>query len=162
VSYSTDLLLTARRLIGGARGRPKQSDCNRAVSTAYYAVFDCLCRGVANQIVGPEPRSSEPNETWVLVYRSLDHGKADSELKKCAAAVQNETNSIKIREFAADFLALKAARHDADYNPLKKFNKKNAEGLINRADLAVQRFRSIPKDDLLKLVVALIVNTKAR
>ncbi len=49
-----DLLETAARLLSlrRLRGRPKQADLRRAISTAYYAVFHALCRMCADSLTG--------------------------------------------------------------------------------------------------------------
>ncbi len=160
MSYSIDLLSSGQKLLGGVRGRPRRSDCNRAVSTAYYAVFDCLCRGIANRIVGQIPRGTPASKVWVKVFRSLNHEHAGSTLGH--TLLPEAQSGAELQGFATRFNKLKNARHEADYNPSRHFNKDEAQALLDEARTAIELFQSIPKDDFAKLIVALVVNTRSR
>jgi uncharacterized protein (UPF0332 family) len=158
LTYSKDLLDSARRLIGGPRARPKHSDCNRAVSTIYYAVFDHLCRTVANKIVGPVNKYSLPSSIWVQVYRSIDHRRALDVLK----SYSKPESPTHLKQFATHFVRLQNARIDADYHPAKKFSKITVEDLIKAASSAIDHLDSASKDDMAGLIVALVVRTSQR
>lgn len=60
---------------GPSAGRPKTVYLNRAVSTAYQAIFLALCKCAADIFVGEKPRSSS-DTGWVQVYRAVEHRKA--------------------------------------------------------------------------------------
>ncbi|NJR20308.1 MAG: hypothetical protein HC777_01705 [Hyphomonadaceae bacterium] len=52
MTYFYDLLGSAKKLLSGPSCT--QSDVNRATSTAYYAMFDCLASAAADFITGPK------------------------------------------------------------------------------------------------------------
>ena len=147
-------------MLGGVRGRPRRSDCNRAVSTAYYAVFDCLCRSIANRIVGQVPRGMTASDVWVQVFRTLDHERAGTVLGKTLN--EKSVFGSQLRSFAVTFIKLKEARHEADYNPSRHYNKDEAQFFIDEARRAIDLFRTAPKEDLSTLFVALVLTTKSR
>lgn len=94
-----DLIRIARHLatggVGGNRGRPRQADLRRAVSTTYYALFHALSRCCADILAGSTP-AHRRQRGWQLVYRSLEHGPArsrldnKSEMQSLAAATVRE------------------------------------------------------------------------
>jgi len=63
---------TALKLARGRRGKPQQVDLRRAVSTAYYAMFHCICRAYANSPLGSS--KTRIDDAWFHAYRSLSHG----------------------------------------------------------------------------------------
>lgn len=87
-----DLLITARRLVGKGKGKPRQSDLRRAESSAYYAAFHFLARCCANYLVGTNSKTRSKH-AWRQVYRSLDHGPSknacvDGAISKFPPAIQ--------------------------------------------------------------------------
>ena len=69
---------------------------------------------------------------------------------------------LELQGFATKFNKLKNARHEADYNPSRYFNKDEAQALLNEARLAIGLFHDVSKDDFAKLIVTLVVTTKSR
>ena len=68
-----DFIATARDLVAlNVRGRPRQSDLRRAVSTAYYALFHCLAGCCADLLVG-DPGANRSLSAWNQTYRGLQH-----------------------------------------------------------------------------------------
>ena len=59
--------------VGSQRGRPRQADLRRAISTAYYALFHTLAGNCANLLVGGRA-STRTRQAWRQLYRALDHG----------------------------------------------------------------------------------------
>ncbi|GIU66293.1 hypothetical protein [Candidatus Phycosocius spiralis] len=159
--YSKDLIKSASRLVGGERGRPKASDCNRAVSTAYYAVFDHLCRSVANRIVPLERDNSMPSETWINVYRSIDHVRVKANFEAISRS-SNRNRSDHYSNFALTFITLQNARKEADYLPTKEYGKTEAETLIDQAKRAIYNLDHITKHEVSEIVVGLVVKLSGR
>lgn len=112
-------LIAISRLLAGppaqgeARGRPQQARLRRAISTAYYAMFHALAESNANTLIGASNDLRNSPE-WVRTYRSLDHGRARSQM------ISTTINQFpdRIFDFAETFVYLQELRHDADYNPL--------------------------------------------
>lgn len=161
MAYSSDLIRSAARLLGGPRSKPKASDCNRAVSTAYYAVFDHLCKLVANRIAPPEDKNSAASETWINVYRSIDHVK----VKVLCETISRSTDrieSVHFNNFASAYILLQNARKEADYLPTKDYDRNEAETLINLAKSAIVHLDSLTKAEVSEIVVGLVVRLSGR
>ena len=128
-----DLIRTARQLasgdLGSGRGRPRQAELRRAVSTPYYAMFHALARTAADLLIGPS-RSNRIETLWLQIYRSLEHGYARSQ---CQNAAIRQFPS-KIQDFADQFVEMQRNRHDADYNPSKTFARYEALRLISECE----------------------------
>ncbi len=77
---SEQLVVTARRLAGAGRKKPRQSDLKRAVSTAHYALSHAMARNAADMLIGVRP--DHPNKAWTQVYRALEHGPAKNACKE--------------------------------------------------------------------------------
>ncbi len=52
LSLADDLIAVSERLLADGLGSAKQADIRRAISTAYYAIFDRLCELCADALVG--------------------------------------------------------------------------------------------------------------
>ena len=59
------------------RGKPRQANLRRAVSTVYYALFHCLAEDAANLLVGGQG-SDRSKHAWRQAYRALEHGHTKS------------------------------------------------------------------------------------
>ena len=104
---SRDLIATARGLTELSPRRPTQANLRRAVSTAYYAVFHCLARAVADALMG-----KGHNDAWHQIYRSLEHGIAKN---ACQNSQAMHRFPPEVRDFAGTFIVLQKARERADY-----------------------------------------------
>jgi hypothetical protein len=160
VAYSDDLLSSARKQLGKGQGRPRYSDVNRAISTAYYGLFDEICQACANKVAGVSNAGQRPDENWTKIYRSLDHthiGKILAEVTK-----PPQTPSKELLQIRTQFFRLKAERLDADYNPSVVRSKPEALALIDDAQEAIQALRNMSRDDQTSLVVALVIRKSDR
>src|SRR5271154_3455388 len=75
-------LENARLLATHDKGCPRQASLRRAVSTAYYAVFQALCVTCAETLVGWE----KPWEAFTPVFRALEHGHVAHALRQPSLA----------------------------------------------------------------------------
>ena len=132
-----DLIRIARHLatggVGGNRGRPRQADLRRAVSTAYYALFHALSRCCADTLAGATP-AHRRQRGWQLVYRSLEHGPARNRLDNRA---EMQAFPQEIRNFGFRFVAMQRQRHRADYNPAESFSRPHVLQFITQTERAV-------------------------
>jgi hypothetical protein len=129
------LLGAAHRLASAGRGRPAQPYLKRAVSTAYYALFEALARECADSLVGTG--RARGTSTWAL-YRALEHGFA----KNACSQAKNLSLPASIVAFADTFTALQEQRHQADYDPTARFSRAEVIDLINSAETAIRSLRS--------------------
>ena len=138
-----DFIATARDLAGsGSRGRPRQSNLRRAVSTAYYALFHCLANTCADMLVGGAG-SNRSRPAWTQTYRGLQHGFVRQRCQQSGIA----DFPFEIRYFARAFVEMQQDRHRADYDPDISFSRADAVQLINLAEDVIIRFLQAPARD---------------
>lgn len=139
------LIETARTLAatGPARQkRPRQSDLRRAVSTAYYAVFDMLAQQNADLLVG-STGADRSEHAWVQTYRAIDHRAARTACKDARSL----GFPAGIVTFAETFVALQRRREDADYDPVSRLTKAEALAAIEEAQAAIEALKAAPTRD---------------
>ena len=141
-----DLIRLARQLasgdLGSGRGRPRQAELRRAVSTAYYALFHALALSAADLLIGPN-RNSRIERLWLQIYRSLEHGYAKNQ---CQNQAIGQFPSA-IQDFAANFIELQGNRHDADYNPSRTFTRHEVQKLIDESEASITAFENASEQD---------------
>jgi hypothetical protein len=140
-------LLQAEKLIEmPVSGRPRQVDIRRAISNSYYALFHAVATEAADDVVGFGNRLSG---RYALVYRSINHGT----LRQLCEEIQKPVLSVRykrfeppggfaagIKQFAADVVGLQRRRHSADYDPLVRFRRTEAQLAISGARAALAAF----------------------
>ena len=141
-----DLIAVARGLargfVGGARGRPRQTDLCRATSAAYYAMFHTLARCCADTLVGATP-AIRNGPAWTQTYRALEHGYAKNQ---CVRPAINRFPP-EIREFAKAFSDMQRLRHIADYAPQTEFIRHETLSEIDYVERIIADFATAPAAD---------------
>jgi len=123
-----DLIETSKKLLENS---PTQSDCSRAVSTAYYALFRGLC-GIATESLVDNENFERAN---YQVFRSLDHKNV---VDRCKDTRDNKRSfPLEIKQFADTLVELNEQRENADYCPKCKFTSLEASNLIEQAEAAL-------------------------
>ena len=150
------LIELAEQILQIGTGKRRQATINRAVSTAYYALFHALAAECVARTVGV-PRSPRYWQIVTPVHRSLDHGSARKLFERLVKA---PATSESLRQVGETFLDLQSARHSADYDPSSRYSRREAVDLIAQARRAMDALRALPKEDRLILAVHLI--TKPR
>ena len=151
---SADLIAAALDLVEtGSRGRPRQANLRRAVSTTYYAMFHCLALCCADLLVGGIGSDrSEP--AWRQAYRALEHGAAR---QRCNRAAIVQKFPEEIQDFADKFVAMQQKRHQADYAPEARYDKVSVlQDIITIAE-AITRFHQVPVKDRRAFAVYLLL-----
>ena len=142
-----DLLAIAESLasgkIGNQRGRPRQADLRRAVSTTYYALFHTLAINSADLLVGNRS-STRTKQAWGQVYRALDHGRVK---RQCTNKQNLNRFPQEIRNFAAQFVRMQQERHLADYDPLNHFSRSDVSFYIEETKSVTNAFENISRDE---------------
>ena len=126
----------ARGALGSGRGRPRQAELRRAVSTAYYAMFHALALCGANTLAGAS-REIRSLPAWRQIYRALEHGHARNQCNN--RAVVNRFPP-EIRDFAELFGEMQLYRQSADYDPDASFSRSHVINLIGETARVVNRF----------------------
>ncbi len=129
---------TARELIPTGQGKPRNTNLQRAVSTAYYAMFHCLAGSCADTLIGGL-HAGRGSDTWTLTYRALNHRSAKA---RCSDKESLKRFSAHIRVFAETFARMQEQRHRADYAPDAGFRKSQAIQRINEAENAIRNFEA--------------------
>ena len=129
-------------------GRPRQTSLNRAVSTAYYAMFHALCRNCADTLVGTAG-SNRSIGAWQQTYRSVEHNFAKNqctrdEIKRFPSGIQ---------DFAKIFVVTQRLRHLADYDPHYRISRSNTQILIRAEQKAINKLEGTDRKDRLALAV---------
>ena len=142
-----DLIRIARQLASGAagnsRGRPRQAELRRAVSTAYYALFHALALCCAEQLAG-SVRSSRRNPSWTQTYRALEHGHARNQ---CDNQASMRAFPAEVQNFGQRFVFMQGQRQQADYAPNATFSRDRVVQLIDESEDAITAFENTGSAD---------------
>ena len=120
---------------------PSETDMRRAVSTAYYALFHTLAASNAELVAG-SPQSSVSAYAWERVYRRLDHGRAQNNLRAILGQL-----SPSAENFARTFIDLQDRRQEADYDPNALVTRSGTLNIIARADTAIRDFAQLTQEE---------------
>ena len=155
-----DLIDSARQRAGGAvppgRGRPRQTDLQRAVSDTYYAMFHTLTTCAANALVGTN-RAARRQLEWRQIYRALEHGYARRQCSNNRALAQFPTS---IRRFGRHFADTQQLRHLADYDPDSNLTRREVLRLINETEQIIQAFDRAPADRRRAFAIYVLFRTR--
>ena len=142
----TDLIDSARQRAGGTsstgRGRPRQTDLQRAVSDTYYAMFHSLAACGANTLAGTNYIARRQPE-WRQIYRALEHGYARQQCNNHRALVQFPS---EVQRFGRHFVYTQRLRHQADYDPDSSLTRREVLQLINETEEIIRAFDRAPAD----------------
>jgi uncharacterized protein (UPF0332 family) len=135
-----DLLELAGHLAIRETKKPRQASLRRAVSTAYYALFHLLIADAVTRFMPARPIGLR-----LLAQRAFNHGDmynvclnfmtSQRTFLKSGLSSQTPSQAQKLLTFPLDlplfavmqaFNSLQSARHDADYNLNKPWNREKA------------------------------------
>lgn len=154
----TDFLATAvDQVESGRRGRPRETNLRRAVSTAYYALFHCIARSCADLIVGGSG-ADRSGPAWQQAYRALDHGIAR---QRCEKQKVISRFPAEIQRFASLFVLMQKRRHAADYDPNVGFVKSQVLTFISVAEQAIDEFLNSPRKDRRAFAVYVLLSLRS-
>lgn len=154
----------ARVLAKVDKGRPRPASLRRAVSTAYYAVFQALCATCADALIGWNKRW----ELFTPVFRALEHQATVQALRDRSVVTTPE-----LQRLGAAFSELQAAREWADYNPEPRpnyrvgtnnsaYTREEALTVIDAADEAIRIIDGLDTDARLMLATRLVLRIRKR
>lgn len=154
----SDFIATARDLAqSSARGRPRETNLRRAVSTTYYAMFHCLAQNCADLLVGgPGSNRSEP--AWRQAYRALQHGTAR---QRCEQPLIRRFPE-PIQEFARKFVDMQVNRENADYHPEGIYRKSDILAYIGTVETLITQFQQTDPKDRRAFAVYLLLHLRSR
>jgi hypothetical protein len=155
MAIPNDLLDQADHLVMLESMKPKQSSLRRAVSAAYYAVFHLLVEDAAATL-------TTERALRLLVARAFDHVDmkkaaapfASGTLPKNLAAVVGTKIPKDLQNVAKAFGDLQEARHDADYNFLKRFSRTEVQAYLRIARNAFAAWGRVRKQPISRAFLA--------
>jgi hypothetical protein len=133
-----DLVAQARRLANASPKRPRDVDLRRAVSAAYYALFQAVAKAGADLLVGTAG-ANRSEKAWRQVHRSLQHGEAKS---RCESLPTSFSQDLK--DVADALVSLQKLRHDADYDPAAAFTRGDTLSHILMAESSMTKLAAAP------------------
>lgn len=152
----------ARILATLDKRRPRPASLRRAVSTAYYPVFQAICEMCAVRLVG----WGKPWESFTPVFRALEHSRTAQALRQPSLATTPELQRLGLA-----FNELLAAREWADYSPEPRPNFQEGgnnapftrEETLTLSELAVEAIRLLEElddDARLRVATRLVARTR--
>ena len=144
------MITTARKLANASPRRPRQADLKRAVSTAYYALFQAIAKDAADMIAGVG--QNRPEKAWVQTYRSLQHSAA----RLACGSVRDRGFPQPLITTADTFVKLQVLRHSSDYDPEYRVTRLEVLQVIDLAENAIRFIKSCPRRDRLAFAVLLL------
>lgn len=128
---------------------------NRAVSSAYYAVFHRLAQLCASELAGLRPSK----DAYRHIYRSLDHGVAKTTFESFRS--KNSDATEKMKTIASIFIDLQRRRHQADYDPFFYVNHPEMSLIQTDAETAIEVVDGLSNPER-KLLAALLIGRTRR
>ena len=157
-----ELLKHASRL--AADDEALQTDLRRALSAAYYAVFHFASTAAADTIFGEAARTTQE---YLLVYRSIDHGRLVGLCKQLFGTKPAKDISInlpngfgEIAEFARLTHNLYQLRIKADYIPGAIFSASEVRLEISNAQVAIKSFNSSTSEQRAAFLAMLLFKSR--
>lgn len=134
-----DLLSQAYHLATVDKGRPKQANLRRAISSAYYAVFHRLVSEAVHTLAPKRPKALSER-----VARAFSHGEMKQAcglflrvpLPSVLSKMVGKTISNEMQMLAEIFLELQEARHSADYDPSEVLTRATVLARLSEAERA--------------------------
>lgn len=121
------------------RGRPDPATLRRSISTAYYAVFSLLVEAGASMIGGLGSQNKTLRGTLARLFQHTEMFEAcagfanSNPAERWKQCLGNQPISQDLATVAAKFRDLQQARHEADYDILKKIKKSDARKSVDDA-----------------------------
>ena len=155
----THLLDQAARLCvpASGKGRPRQADLRRAVSSCYYAIFHKLVELACSQLAGASGEGKDARDTFA---RAFEHG----EMKRASATFRGGTLPNRfagrygnanvpedVKRVADAFIRLQEERHAADYDQTRTYTQTSVRTLVNLSGSAVDRSEAMKATDFGRL-----------
>lgn len=154
MSYSEDLLSLARSLTGRDTRRPARVNLDKAVATAYYALFHFLIEQITTTIFGSGAKQKTVRE---LAARAFVHSRMkaffrevakrtpSSPMLQSAWAAHAVPTQKDLQTVARIFCDLQRERHLADYDHAHRFARADAIDACDGAGAAMTAWKRLGK-----------------
>ncbi|MCY4185255.1 MAG: hypothetical protein OXC82_14660 [Rhodobacteraceae bacterium] len=132
-----DLVVAPLILVSHGPSKPRQVNLKRALSAAYFAMFQALSRNCSDSLVGTAG-ARRSQRAWQQAYLSIKHRYAKNQCKRDEISGFAES----IQEFASKFVELQVKRHQADYNPLYRLTRNDVYNDIETAAMVIEQLQA--------------------
>ena len=144
MAFHDDLLEQAKHLASLDKRRPKQANLRRAVSSAYYAIFHLLTNESVRRVA-----PTNPVNLAIQMRRNFDHAtmryvcRAIMDVRSMLCLTFGLTPSNDLREVADTFNSLQDARHMADYDLSRNWDRKDTILKVREVENAFMAWRRL-------------------
>ena len=150
MSLHADLLRQAGQLAAKEPRRPLQASLRRAVSASYYALFHLLVDEATRRMFpGSERahlRSCVARAFGHLNMRQVAQQFSSSGISpKLSPGLNGQALQPEIVRIATAFVELQQLRHEADYDMMRRFTRKEVLDSVERAEQAVLNWKYVRK-----------------
>ena len=137
---------------------PSDSHIARAISTAYYAIFQHVCCAGAELLIGPEDDSMTRAKEHVR--RSFGH----KALCKRLGMAQNADHDFpeNLVNFGTAFCQSRKKRESADYDVSKTFSKSDALDMLASVRCAMGGFDAVEEKHRRAFIVWALIDRRER
>jgi hypothetical protein len=162
MSLAEDLFEQADHLASWDPRRPKQASLRRAISTAYYSLFHLLCGEATAALVSGE-------EFRTLLARAFSHTDMKKACRPFAAGhlpdhllgIAGTIVPPDLQRVAKTFIDLQEARHEADYNLGRAYNRPDIMSLLQTTREAFDAWRRVRSEAAAKVfLVSLLIGDR--
>jgi uncharacterized protein (UPF0332 family) len=164
------LIILSRRLVRDAAREAetviRDAYLQRAVSTAYYAVFHMLIQAATDRFIGSGHLHTP---TACILYRGFDHRTMRTVCEdlqkptikdKYKQLLRRTAVSPSMRQFSVSFPALQDHRHAADYDPQAKLEPSQASEIVDEAVKCMLAFGSADTGEQADILALLLVGAR--
>jgi uncharacterized protein (UPF0332 family) len=143
-----DLLEQARLLARKEPRRPLQASLRRAISASYYALFHLLVDEATRRMFAGNDRAALRG----CLARAFVHAdmkrvaqqfSAGAVSPKLEPALNGQVPQPELVQIAETFVDLQQARHEADYDTMRRFTRQDVVDLVDRAERAFHDWRTV-------------------
>ena len=148
MSLHVDLLKQARLLATREPRRPLQASLRRSVSAGYYALFHLFVfKATGRFIKGADRTALRHCLARAFAHAEMKEVSRQFALNNVSAKIQPGLNGLalpsELRRLATTFVDLQQARHEADYDPARKFTRSEVLDLVGRVEQAFKDWSTI-------------------
>jgi hypothetical protein len=155
MSFHHDLLVQAEHLATLDPRRPKQANLRRSVSASYYALFHLLTSEASALYASGTGLAARINRSYShSEMRKVSELIANSKLPKGISPDVKYSTPPDLKLVANSFIELQQARHDADYDLSRIFDRGEALAFVQSSRDAFEAWERVRKLDDARIYLA--------
>lgn len=147
----------------GGRGRPRNGDLRRAVSSAYYPLFHAFKSAIVGTLIPDSPREDQlrlvrPFQHTAIktICQAVVGSKPFSSTSAHRPIADDLQSDGRLFQICQSFLDLQKRRYQADYDDLADFSRPDTLTVVAQARRAVELLDEIAETDPGRMLFLLI------